>query len=214
MLTAWLRALPDGVDAALATATGHELVTRWREPHRRYHNQDHLAAMLSIVEENAADAADPAQVRLAAWFHDAVYDPRRPDNEEASARLAEERLSALGVDPGEVARLVRLTASHDPDPDDRDGALLTDADLAILAAPRVAYDAYATAIRAEYRHVPEDAFRTGRAAVLNHLLALPRLYHVPRLRERWETAARANVARELDALGGHPSGSGDGGRRG
>jgi predicted metal-dependent HD superfamily phosphohydrolase len=155
--------------------------------------------MLSTLDELAA----PVEVRLAAWYHDAVYDPRAFDNEEQSARLAAEELTRLGLGGdrvGEVARLVRLTAGHDPEDGDVDGALLCDADLAVLARPAPEYDRYAAAIRDEYAHVPDDAFRTGRAAVLRHLLGLPALYRTPHLRERWEAPARANLRRELDGL--------------
>ena len=98
--------------------------------------------MLRLVDEHADRAADPDAVRLAAWFHDAVYDPQRMDNEEASALLAEAVLPGLDVPPvrvAEVARLVRLTASHDPIPGDRNGGLLIDADLGILACPPDVY---------------------------------------------------------------------------
>jgi len=78
--------------------------------------------------------------------------------------------------------------------------LLCDADLAVLARSTDGYDRYAAAIREEYAHVPEEAFRAGRAAVLRHLLDLPAVYRLPRLRDRWEEPARANLRRELDAL--------------
>src|SRR5262249_19795626 len=100
----------------------------------------------------------------------------------------------------EVARLVRLTATHDPMPGDRNGGLLTDADLAILAAPAAEYVAYTRAVRAEYAFVPDVAFAVGRTQVLQNLLALSRLFHTPALRERWEDSARANIAAELASL--------------
>jgi predicted metal-dependent HD superfamily phosphohydrolase len=100
----------------------------------------------------------------------------------------------------EVRRLVLLTAGHDPDPDDRDGALLCDADLAVLGAPPQVYDRYAAAVRREYAHVPEPAFRAGRAEVLARLLELPALFRLPPTAARWERPARDNLTRELAAL--------------
>jgi len=197
------------VRAAGATASDHgvdaegsALLARWAEPHRQYHTLAHLVAVLSTVDEYAAHAADPDVVRIAAWFHDAVYDPHTPGdgNERASAELAVVSLVTLGVPTAAVdavRRLVLLTATHDPAEGDRDGELLCDADLAILAAPADAYDAYAAAVRQEYDFVPDDAFRAGRAEVLRQLLALPRLYRIPALAERWTEQARANLNREL-----------------
>jgi predicted metal-dependent HD superfamily phosphohydrolase len=189
------------------TAAGEELLTRWREPHRHYHDVAHLIAVLSIVDEAAAWATNADLVRLAAWCHDAVYDPRAPGdaNERDSAALAGTLLTRLGLPAPavvEVERLVLLTAGHDAGAADRNGALLCDADLAVLAGSAEAYDRYAAAVRREYAHVPEATFRTGRAAVLRHLLALPALYRVPELAARWEAPARANLARELTSLGG------------
>ncbi|MEV7968413.1 metal-dependent phosphohydrolase [Sphaerisporangium sp. NPDC088356] len=220
--------LAGGSPAALAV--GAELIGRWSEPHRRYHTLDHLRAVLAAIEPIAVLAADPVAVRLAAWFHDAVYDGRPGRDEERSAQLAQSRLPRLLPLPGtarpehppasgagrpagsgdrwspgggiglvgEVARLVRLTATHDPAPGDRDGEVLCDADLAVLAGP--GYDAYAHAVREEYRHVPDEAFRAGRSRVLESLLAMPSLYRTSVARDLWESSARENVRAELAAL--------------
>ncbi len=207
LLTAWHATLPASAPAGLAARVGEDLLARWSEPHRHYHTLNHLGVVLAVVEEHSSRAEDPAAVRLAAWYHDAIYDPHRVDNEEASALLAEAALPDLGVPPervAEVARLIRLTASHDPIPGDRNGGLLTDADLCVLASPPQVYQAYVAAVRREYAHVPDDAFNVGRAAVLQNLLSLPRLFHTPVLRERWEDAARANVTRELSGLRDKP----------
>ena len=112
-------------------------------------------------------------------------------------------LTELGVPQervGEVARLVRVTEHHEPPAGDPDGAVLCDADLAILAADAARYERYVQSVRAEYAHVPEAMFRQGRAAVLRALEAMPRLYRTAAGRERWEAAARANLARELSDL--------------
>ncbi|MFF7298417.1 hypothetical protein [Streptomyces sp. NPDC008265] len=184
------------------------LLAAWAEPARRYHTTAHLAAVLAHIDVLAPHAADPAAVRLAAWFHDAVYRPDRSENEERSAAMAERALPELGISEAltaEVARLVRLTVTHDPAPGDTDGEVLCDADLAVLAGPPQAYAAYTAAVRAEYAFVPDDAFRTGRAAVLGRLLALPRLFRTPHGTAHWEAPARANLAAELAALTSQPS---------
>ncbi|MEV8431152.1 hypothetical protein PGH47_19415 [Streptomyces sp. HUAS 31] len=189
--------------APAPTPYADALLTRWQEPQRRYHTLAHLTAVLDRVDELAGYADDPDVVRLAAWFHDAVYLPDRSENEERSARLAERALTEAGVSAdrtAEVARLVRLTVTHDPAPDDRDGQVLCDADLAILAAPPSAYAAYTAAVREEYHFVPNDAFRAGRAAILRQLLDLPSLFRTPHARKEWEATARYNLAGELEML--------------
>lgn len=179
------------------------LLAAWAEPQRRYHTTAHLADVLARIDVLAPHAADPAAVRLAAWFHDAVYRPDRSENEERSAAMAERALPELGVDAArtaEVARLVRLTVTHDPAPGDTDGEALCDADLGVLAGTPQAYAAYAAAVRAEYAFVPDEAFRAGRAAVLRQLLDLPRLFRTPYGATHWEAPARANLAAELATL--------------
>jgi predicted metal-dependent HD superfamily phosphohydrolase len=190
-------------------AVGRDLLRRYAEPHRAYHDGTHLAEVLSGVALLADHAADLPVVVAAAWWHDAVYDVAAPAgrNEEASAELAAQVLAGWSVDGGvergraaRVAELVRMTAAHDPAPDDRDGQVLSDADLAVLASGPQRYRRYVAGVRREYAHVPDDAFAAGRAAVLRDLLAHERLYRTPLGFARWEEAARANLARELAGL--------------
>jgi predicted metal-dependent HD superfamily phosphohydrolase len=172
------------------------VVAAWSEPHRRYHDLAHLAAVLGIVGE-LQDAA-----RLAAWYHDVVYDPRRGDNEEVSAERARAGLRGLVPDEraAEVVRLVLLTAGHAPAPDDANGAVLCDADLAVLAGPPQVYAAYASAVREEYGHLSDAEFTAGRTAVLQQLLGLPALYRLPAVAAEWTPRARANLTAELSLL--------------
>lgn len=178
------------------------VVGAWAEPHRRYHDVAHLAAVLGLVGELAGDAADPTAVALAAWYHDVAYDPQRSDNEQVSADRA--RIGLLGLVPedvvAEVVRLVLLTTTHAPDDDDANGAVLCDADLAVLAGPPEHYAAYASAVREEYRHLDDATFTAGRTAVLEQLLALPTLYRLPRTAALWTEQARANLTAELTLL--------------
>ncbi|MEU5437639.1 hypothetical protein AB0G73_30280 [Streptomyces sp. NPDC020719] len=179
------------------------LLAAWAEPHRRYHTTAHLAAVLGHVDTLAEYAEDAELVRLAAWFHDVVYRPDRSENEERSAALAERALPEAGLSPeatAEVARLVRLTVTHDPHEGDTNGEVLCDADLAVLAGDPEEYAAYAAAVRAEYAFVPDDTFRAGRAAVLRQLLDLPRLFRTPHGTREWEARARENLTSELELL--------------
>ena len=195
--SAWSDLLPG------ADRLGADLLRRWSEPQRAYHDREHLAEVLMALDELADPV--PRPIRFAAWFHDAVYDPRRDDNEERSAELAAVTLSDAGADPADVAevqRLVRLTATHDPTTDDADGQLLCDADLAILGSSPARYARYRQDVRREYGFVPEADFRAGRSRILRGFLERPSIYRTPTGRDRWESAARRNIRAEIDAAEG------------
>lgn len=190
--------LPDG------EGLRDELVAAYTAPGRSYHGIGHLRAVLERLTELAAGGVAFAEVpvRLAAWFHDAVYDGER-DAEERSAAWAEEALPAVtdAATVAEVCRLVRLTEAHDPATDDVNGCALSDADLAVLALSEREYDEYAAAVRAEYGHLSDEVFRKGRTSVLTSLLERPLIFRTHHGRERWEQRARANIERELAELG-------------
>ena len=182
---------------------GERLIAAYAKPGRHYHGVDHLRAVLDWVDLLDRFACDADVVRVAAWFHDAVYDPDRTGNEAASALLAETVLDRMDVAEdvvAEVSRLVRLTATHTADADDRDGHVLSDADLAVLGGTQDEYVAYASAIRLEHAHVPDTTFARGRSEALQQLIDRPRIYRTPAGRERWEDRARRNIARELAFL--------------
>ncbi len=195
----WNRLLPH------AQPLGDDLLARYAEQHRHYHDQRHLTEMLETIDQLADLADDADAVRLAAWFHDAIYDPQAEpgENEEVSAQLAELELSAYGVEAARVAeigRLIRLTAKHDCDPEDGNGAVLCDADLRVLSMAPDRYDEYAEGIRQEYAHVDDRNFARGRMTFLQ-ALAETSLYATSRGHELWEHAARENVRRELKQWG-------------
>ena len=186
-----------------ARALGAQLAASYAHPDRGYHDTRHLAEVLERLQELAVQGEefDLMAVVLAAWFHDSVYDGQ-PDAEKRSAAWAAEALPTL-VEPAlvdEVVRLVLLTEQHRPADDDPNGCALSDADLAILAAPAERYAEYVAAVRREYAHVPDADFAAGRAAILRDLLDKPHLFHTAHARASWEAAARANVERELAAL--------------
>lgn len=203
LAAAWLRTAERVGARGDVAGSGAELLSRYAETGRHYHDLTHLDEVLRNVDELARFARAPDVVRLAAWFHDAVYDPHLDDNEQQSALLAESMLAAMRVDAPvvvDVARLVRLTAGHDAAADDPDAAVLCDADLAILASDERRYAEYVAGVRAEYAHVPDDDFARGRTSVLQHLLGQRFLFRTPSAHAAWEAAARANVTAELARL--------------
>ena len=194
LLNRWNTVMP-GHDALFL-----DLLDRWSEEHRQYHGCTHLLAVLEALDLLTEPAEPPRTVLLAAWFHDAVYRGVAGQDEEESARLAEDRLAGTGLTEAEieeVTRLVRLTSDHRPEPGDDDGALLCDADLSVLGGAPEPYARYVAAVRKDYAHIGDADFAAGRAAVVRHLLELDPLFHSQRARELWLDAARRNLQGEL-----------------
>ncbi|MEV7649302.1 DUF4031 domain-containing protein [Arthrobacter sp. NPDC089319] len=198
LLRRWNELLPGQEDL------GRDLLERWTEPHRHYHGPGHLLAVLEALGQLAPPVgAGPRQrtVWLAAWFHDAVYNGQAGQDEQESAELAAASLPAAGISAGETAevvRLVLLTADHSPDPQDESGALLCDADLAVLGGTPAEYRSYVRAVRQDYADVADADFAAGRTAVVRRLLDLDPLYRTPAAREKWLESARRNLTAELD----------------
>ncbi|WP_153394685.1 HD domain-containing protein [Ornithinicoccus halotolerans] len=207
--------------ADLATAAPHAgpdrwraetafLLERWSEPARRYHTVRHLAEVLAAVEELAgAGSCTPSEAttaRLAAWYHDVVYDPRAAagSNEHRSAAIARDHLHRLGAAEeviDAVERLVLMTLAHGTAGRGPTGplAVMHDADLWVLAAPTGRFDQYCRQVRQEYAHVPPARYASARSEILEQLVAGP-VYRTRHGTARWEDRARANVARELQRL--------------
>jgi len=176
-------------------------------PERGYHAWSHPAALLDLMEEVRDQLSDPAAVRCAILLHDAIYDAKRSDNERRSAALAADLLA--GHVPAETirraVRLIEATERHEVPPDvgddeASDARFFLDLDLSILGADARAFDAYEAGVRHEHQHVPDAAFRAGRAAILGRFLARDRLYLSDWGIARFETQARQNLARSLAAL--------------
>lgn len=194
LLNRWNTIMP-GHDALFL-----DLLDRWSEDHRHYHGCTHLLSVLESLDLLTDPAEPPRSVLLAAWFHDAVYRGIAGQDEEESARLAEERLTDAGLpedEVAEVARLVRLTSDHRPEPGDGDGALLCDADLSVLGGEPDEYARYVAAVRKDYAHIGDADFAAGRAAVVRHLLGLDPLFNTVAGRGLWQAAARRNLNGEL-----------------
>ncbi|MBI5434616.1 MAG: N-methyl-D-aspartate receptor NMDAR2C subunit [Planctomycetes bacterium] len=183
-------------DALLET-----LVARYREPQRHYHTLQHLEECLAEFARARALAERPAEVELALWFHDAIYDVRGSDNEARSAVWARDALLDAGAarDAAERVHELVMATRHDAEPVSADARLLVDVDLAILGAPRERFEEYEAQVRAEYAWVPLFLFRTKWREILSVFLARPRIYSTESFHARLEARARENLARALDA---------------
>lgn len=178
------------------------LLACYSEPHRAYHTLQHLEECLGWLETVKAQCRYPAEVALALWFHDAIYDTGRGDNEQQSADWLAREALALGVSKPAIARMVSLVMAtrHDAQPPVGDAQVLVDIDLAILGANEQRFAEYEQQVRQEYQWVPEEVFRQKRAAILQGFLARRPLYGSEVMQVRLEMAARRNLQASLAAL--------------
>jgi predicted metal-dependent HD superfamily phosphohydrolase len=176
-----------------------ELLACYAQPHRRYHTLQHLAECIETFRTASALAQHAAEIEIALWFHDAIYDPRSSDNEERSAAWARRALDAAEV-PRTVAERVHalvIATCHTALPAAGDPQLLVDVDLSILGAAEQRFAEYERQIRGEYSFVPEAIFRRRRREILQAFLDRPRLYGTAHFHAALENRARANLLRAL-----------------
>ncbi len=205
-LDAWRRLWTELGARDISGGLLNQLLSAYSQPHRHYHTLQHLRECLAMAEAASAVASRPAEVELALWFHDAVYEPMRHDNEVRSADWAHASVLAAGSPPETADRVAALVLAtrHDaePAPADPDTDLLLDVDLSILGTAAERFDAYERAVRAEYAHVAPPAWRQGRQRVLAGFLARPRIFRTAVFHDALEAPARANLRRTLDRLAG------------
>ena len=177
-------------------------LARWYgEPHRHYHTLEHVDACLTWLDWMAGTAERAAEVELALWFHDTVYHPGRPDNEQASAALALNLLGAMGIPTAALDRIAQhIEATDHHRPVDADDALVVDIDLSVLGTDPLVYDEFERRVRQEYALVPIDIYRRGRSRVLAGFLERPRIYQTVVIHELLEARARANLQRAVKGL--------------
>ncbi len=192
--------------AEIGASTPHdlyrELAAAYAAPDRAYHTANHIEQCLSHFQQHRDVAARPAEIEIALWFHDAIYDTRRNDNEQRSADWASDFLLGARVERECIERIgaLILATRHNVTVDDRDQQLLIDIDLGILGQSRVAFDVYDAAIRREYAWVPWPRYVVARVEVLTGFLNRPSIYSTPRFVARYEAQARRNIATAIDKL--------------
>ena len=199
-LDLWARNLrpgnPNGGDAVF-----DDLVSRYCEPHRRYHGWTHLTHCLRHFDPVADQLHAPDAVEMALWFHDAVYKPGSQDNESESAALFEHfAAEALVSDHVALVKQYILLTRHQAPPRDTDGCFVVDIDLSPLAARWSDYLTDSENIRWEAPQVSDEAFFPAQRAFLQAMLARPTLFRTEWFSSRFEAVARENMTRFVERL--------------
>jgi predicted metal-dependent HD superfamily phosphohydrolase len=181
----------------------HELVGCYSEKHRRYHTLQHLDECFAWLLRIQPVADHPEEIMLALWFHDAIYDTQRQDNEEKSAEWARSAGQRLGL-PSSVAERVYdlvMVTRHSAVPNGTDPKILVDIDLSILGAAAERFDEYEVQVREEYAWVPETLFRQKRKEILKEFLGRPSIFNTDDFFKSHESQARSNLQRSIKKLG-------------
>ena len=177
------------------------LVAACSEPQRHYHSTQLLIECLNQFESAQSLCEHAAEVEVALWFHDVIYDVHRSDNEALSADWAR-RAAVEGAVQVEVADRIHaliMATKHTVNPAGTDEQVLIDIDLSILGAGTVRFAEYERQIRDEYAHVPVPLFSQKRRAILQSFLDRPRIYCTPHFHAALEETARANLRAAIAA---------------
>lgn len=187
---------------AAPAAPYQALAAAYAEPHRKYHTLQHLGECFAWLDETGVLASRPGEVAIALWFHDAVYDTKRQDNEARSAEWARQTVVAtgLGADAAERVRALVMATRHDAVPEGIDQQVLVDIDLSILGAATARFEEYERQVREEYSWVPDFVFRRKRREILEAFLARAAIFSTAPMRARLEAPARENLERSLARL--------------
>ena len=193
--------------AAFGVATADEallrdVVARYSEPHRKYHTMQHLHECFGKLQELRALARKPEEIELALWFHDAVYDTKRKDNEERSAEWARSAVLEAGVAAPAGDRVYELVMAtrHNAVPAGIDAQILVDVDLSILGARPDRFDEYEQQVREEYSWVPGLIFRRERRKLLEGFLERKTVFQTERFIAAYDAQARSNLQRSIKKL--------------
>jgi len=183
-----------------------ELVKHYSEPHRKYHNMDHIAQCLSEFDEVKDTTKYTSELEFALFYHDMIYDVFRKDNEEQSAEFAFQigKRMALPETFREVVHDLILITEHYPGIYSPDAKIIADIDLSILGKSPEEFDEYERKIKEEYaewiKEFSENAFKNERVNVLAGFLSR-RIYQTDYFYNKYEEQARKNLKRSIDGLG-------------
>jgi predicted metal-dependent HD superfamily phosphohydrolase len=182
--------------------TFDKLIAAYTEKHRYYHTFEHINACLNHLDKTHDLARYPHEIKLALWFHDAIYKPYSKENELKSANWAVDFLKQNGMDEKTIARVYQLVlvTLHGTKIKTGDEKLIVDIDLTILGSLPKAYNQFEMNVRKEYRFVPFFIYRKKRKEILQVFLEQETIYKVEYFRDKFEKQARKNLTRAIKNL--------------
>lgn len=200
----WVELVSDWASADEALAIFQKLSQLYNEPGRSYHSLRHISELLSLLKKVPEPPKDLTALKLAIWFHDAIYNPKRNDNEENSAKLSKQVLTPMLYEgsslPNMVYTLIMSTQKHKPVSHSYDCRLMIDLDLSILGSSKERYQEYTRQIREEYSQYPSYIYKIGRKQQLHRFLDSTWIYHTAYFRNKYDQVARENIRWELKNL--------------
>ncbi len=180
------------------------LDTAYAEKQRAYHTARHINECLHKLDwaMSQQEFEGHAAVAAALWYHDAVYEPTRHDNEAKSADWAIRFLQGAGVNQ-ECCSLVHsliMETSHGDSPEGETHQLMVDIDLSILGSSPERFAKFEQEIRQEYSWVPLPVYQQRRTELLRFFLAKPRIYCLDIFHDSQEVQARHNIWQAIATL--------------
>jgi len=199
-LTRWIRlCLKLGVEPQPLVYAS--LLEKYTQPNRYYHNIHHIGKCLLELDKAKTIARNEEIAELCIWFHDVIYDPRRDDNEEQSAKYAAQTLNRMSLHEHiDVVKTMIESTKHSGEIKDQDTRVLLDVDLTILGQSQEEYHSYSKAIRKEYNHLSGEEYIKRRNETLRRFLNRENIYHTELFRAKYEEKARENMRREISNL--------------
>lgn len=188
------------------TGSFETIVSRYTEARRHYHTMTHMAECFEAFDKLSHHCDHPMEVEIAIWFHDAIHEPVRHDNELRSSELAFTSLTKSGIEllcASRISKLIIATDRRSP-PSSVDTGVLVDVDLAILGASEVRFREYETQIRWEYAHLSDEVYLRARTQFVARLLKKCKsgghIYCTPEFRRDLEPRALANLQASLKRM--------------
>lgn len=198
----WMTLFDSLTDKDLSLKIYKDLIQRYSESHRAYHNFAHIVYCLRYLDCIKNELEEPISAELSLWFHDAIFDPKSNKNEMKSAELAVRELSMLGIGEDVLDRVfgMIMITRHPSKPNSKDQSYISDIDLAILGSPKDVYTRYKANIREEYKGVPLSIYRRNRGKLLKSFLSQESIYKTEYFHTRLEQPARENLRAEIESL--------------
>lgn len=191
----------EGVSETQIKKAFDAIVKQYEQPHRYYHNLEHVAYILRQIDQLKLIKRDRQILIYTAFYHDVIYKAGSTQNEIESADFAKQWLQKLKLDASIIQSVERsILATQNHQSNNELTQLFLDMDMSILASDQQAYESYTEAIVKENRRFPSFLFRMKRKQFIKNTLKKSEIFLTELYRNRYELIARTNLLRELNTL--------------